>query len=87
MFIHFRNASGVKTDFRETFHDNGDLDMARLIKLYVKLGINVPIRVDHVPTLKDEETKIAGYASQGRMFAIGYIKGILDAVKNKNKAV
>ena len=83
MFIHFRNASGVKTDFRETFHDNGDLDMARLIKLYVKLGINVPIRVDHVPTLKDEETKIAEYASQGR----GYIKGILDAVKNKNKAV
>ena len=72
MFIHFRNASGVKTDFRETFHDNSDLDMARLIKLYVKLRINVPIRVDHVPTLKDEETKIAGYAAQGRMFAIGY---------------
>ena len=82
MFIHFRNASGVKTDFRETFHDNGDLDMASLIKLYVKLGLDVPIRVDHVPTLKGEETKIAGYASQGRLFAIGYLKGILATVNN-----
>lgn len=82
-FIHFRNATGHKLNFRETFHDNGDLDMAELIGLYTRLGINVPIRVDHVPTLKGEDTEVAGYASQGRLFAIGYLKGLLEAtIKN-----
>ena len=79
--VHFRNAVGNKYKFNETFHDNGDLDMAHLIKLYNKLGIDVPIRVDHVPTLKGEDTEVAGYAALGRLFAIGYLKGILEAVE------
>ncbi len=82
-FIHFRNTSGDINKFRETFHDNGKLDMAHLIKLYTKLGIDVPIRVDHVPTLKGEDTDLAGYAALGRLFAIGYLKGILDAVERR----
>ncbi len=80
MFVHFRNATGVKTNFRETFHDNGDLDMAKLLRIYTRLGIDVPIRVDHVPTLKGENTKVAGYAAQGRLFAIGYLRGLLEAL-------
>ena len=78
-FIHFRNVSGTKENFRETFHDNGVLDMPRLIRLYNKLGIDVPIRVDHVPTYKDETTAVAGYALLGRLFAVGYLKGLLEA--------
>ena len=81
MFVHFRNATGVKTNFHETFHDNGDLDMAELIRLYKKLGINVPIRVDHVPTLKGENTEVAGYAAQGRLYALGYLRGLLETTK------
>lgn len=81
MFIHFRNATGNKKCFRETFHDNGDLDMAKLLRLYVSLGLDVPIRVDHVPTLKGEDTSVAGYAAQGRLFAIGYLKGLLQAIE------
>ena len=77
-FIHFRNTSGTIEDFRETFHDNGALDMAHLIRLYKDLGIHVPIRVDHVPTLKNEQTELAGYAAEGRLFAIGYLKGLLE---------
>ena len=79
-FIHFRNLTGNIDCFRETFHDNGDLPMAHLIKLYKELGINAPIRVDHVPTLLGEDTEVAGYAALGRLFAIGYLKGILDAI-------
>ena len=81
MFVHFRNATGTKTNFRETFHDNGDLDMANLIRLYTGLGLDVPVRVDHVPTLKGENTLVAGYAAQGRLFAIGYLKGLLEMAK------
>lgn len=78
-FVHFRNAVGNKLSFRESFHDNGDLEMAKLIKLYKELGINVPVRVDHVPTLKGEDTNVAGYAAMGRLFAIGYLKGLLES--------
>ena len=77
-FIHFRNTAGNIGHFRETFHDNGALDMAHLIRLYKKLDIDVPIRVDHVPTMKDEDTEVAGYAALGRLFAIGYLKGLLE---------
>lgn len=78
-FIHFRNAVGNKTKFHETFHDNGSLEMAGLIKLYKSLGLNVPIRVDHVPTMAGENTVNAGYDALGRLYAIGYLKGILEA--------
>jgi len=77
-FIHFRNTTGSLSHFRETFHDNGELDMALLIRLYKKLNIDVPIRVDHVPTMKDENTEVAGYAALGRLYAIGYLKGLLE---------
>lgn len=80
-FIHFRNTTGEPNHFRETFHDNGDIDMAHLMKVYLKNGVNVPIRVDHVPTLFGEDSTVAGYDALGRHFAIGYLKGILDACK------
>ncbi len=82
-FIHFRNVIGKKECFNETFHDNGSLDMAALINLYTGLDIDVPIRVDHVPTLVGENTKIEGYAALGRLFAIGYLKGLLEAAEGR----
>lgn len=78
MFVHFRNATGIKTNFHETFHDNGDLDMAKMLRLYTRFAVNVPIRVDHVPTLIGEDTQVAGYAAQGRLYAIGYLRGLLE---------
>jgi len=77
-FVHFRNTTGNIEQFRETFHDNGELNMAELIKLYDSLGIDVPIRVDHVPTMKNENTDVAGYAAMGRLYAIGYLRGLLE---------
>lgn len=81
-FVHFRNATGNKLKFHETFHDNGDLDMAKMILLYKELGLHVPVRVDHVPTLVGEDTDVAGYAAMGRLFAIGYLKGLLEQSEN-----
>lgn len=37
-FIHFRNIKGTLHEFYETFHDNGELPMARLMRLYQELG-------------------------------------------------
>ncbi len=79
-FVHFRNASGNKFNFRETFHDNGELNMPDLIRLYKRLGVDVPIRVDHVPLMAAEKQETAGYTALGRLYAIGYLKGILETV-------
>lgn len=78
-FVHFRNAVGNKFCFRETCHDNGDIDMADIMKLYKKCGVNVPVRVDHVPLMAGENGN-DGYTALGRLFAIGYLKGILDSI-------
>lgn len=82
-FVHFRNTTGNISHFRETFHDNGELDMAKLMRCYVENGVDVPIRVDHVPTLVGESSTLAGYDALGRLFAIGYLKGILDATNRR----
>lgn len=81
-FVHFRNVYGTKRDFRETFHDNGEIDMKRTIGFYKKYCKNgaaeIPIRVDHVPTYREESIENAGYDSLGRLFALGYLKGLLE---------
>lgn len=77
-FVHFRNTTGTKQHFRETFHDNGELDMAALLRLYKACGVDVPIRVDHVPLMAGERQETAGYTALGRLYAIGYLKGLLE---------
>lgn len=81
MFVHFRNTRGNINSYQETYHDNGEIDMAEVMKIYRKCGVDVPIRVDHVPTMVGEDMKNQGYDAIGRYFAIGYLKGILDATK------
>lgn len=79
-FVHFRDVAGQKEHFHETFHDNGPTDMPVIIRLYQQMGYRGPIRVDHVPTMAGEENQKPGYELSGRLFAVGYLKGILDAV-------
>ncbi|MHC4558414.1 MAG: mannonate dehydratase [Planctomycetota bacterium] len=79
-FAHFRDVLGTRERFRETFHDNGPTDMAEMLKLYHEVGFRGPIRPDHAPTLADESNQRPGYAMQGKVFAIGYMKGIAQAM-------
>lgn len=78
VFVHFRDIAGTAEDFVETFHDNGPTDMPAMLRLYHEIGFRGPIRVDHVPSLAGEEDLPHGYAYLGRLFALGYMKGILD---------
>lgn len=80
--VHFRNTTGTPMHFRETYHDNGEMDMARLMHHYVKLGIDVPIRVDHVPTMPGEISEVPGYDALGRLYAIGYMRGLYESAKS-----
>lgn len=78
-FVHFRDVEGTKEHFRETFHDNGATDMARMLKVYTECGFSGPIRPDHAPTMEGESNDHPGYAMTGKIFAFGYMRGILDA--------
>jgi len=81
-FVHFRDVSARNAyDFHETFHDNGVNDMAACIKKYLQNGFDGYIRVDHVPTMAGEENEIPGYETLGRLYAIGYLKGLLEMGK------
>ncbi len=80
-FVHFRDIEGQAEHFRETFHDNGPTDMARMLQVYHQSGFNGPMRPDHAPTLEGESNDTPGYAILGRLFAIAYMKGIMDGLR------
>jgi len=79
-FIHFRDIEGKAERFHETFHDNGPTDMAKMLNIYASAGFTGPIRPDHAPTLSGESEESRGYGMQGKVFAFGYMIGILDAM-------
>ena len=80
-FIHVRDVEGTKEDFTELFHDQGDTDQFALMKVYRELGLDVPLRGDHVPEMAyDRELTpegTPGYFTLGRLFANGYLKALL----------
>lgn len=85
-FVHFRDVRGTPTDFHETFPDNGPTDMLAAFRTYKEIGYDGFIRVDHVPTLAIESANHDGYGMPGHIFAIGYMKGLMEAVFGKMSA-
>ena len=75
-FVHFRDVNGTAEDFVETFHDAGQTDLAECMRAYAEIGYDGPIRPDHVPTMWGEPNDRPGYATLGRLFALGYIRGL-----------
>lgn len=80
-FVHFRDVRGHTTNFTEAWHDDGKTDMAAAMQAYYDVGFRGPIRPDHVPTItRYEDNTSPGYNDLGTLFAIGYIKGLMEAV-------
>ena len=82
-FIHVRDVEGTKEDFTELFHDQGDTDQFALMRTYRALGLNVPVRGDHVPEMAYDRMLTPegtpGYFTLGRLFANGYLKALLQS--------
>ncbi|MBC7737472.1 MAG: mannonate dehydratase [Candidatus Saccharibacteria bacterium] len=79
-FVHFRDVQGVPEKFHETWHDAGQTDMLECMKAYRDIGFTGVLRPDHVPTVEGDSNANAGYSSFGRLYAIGYIRGLRQAV-------
>jgi mannonate dehydratase len=79
-FVHFRDVRGTPEQFVETFHDEGMTDMVACMRAYQEIGYEGVCRPDHVPTMEGDTNETPMYSSIGRLFAIGYLKGIREAV-------
>lgn len=73
--VHFRNIAGGVLNFRETFIDNGDVDMLKAMRVYKEVGYDGMMMPDHVPQVDGDAGQAQGFA-----FAIGYIKALIAAV-------
>jgi mannonate dehydratase len=79
-FVHFRDVRGTPRKYQETFHDDGKTDMAACMRAYRDTGFSGVCRSDHVPTMDGESNEKPGYSTIGRLFAVGYIRGLIQSV-------
>jgi mannonate dehydratase len=80
-FVHFRDVEGTADSFVETWHEEGQTDMLAAMEAYRDVGFDGPIRPDHVPKMVGEEDRkeaMAGYTDMGRLYAVGYMRGLLE---------
>jgi len=84
-YVHFRDVRGTADDFIETFHDNGPTDMAEAMRAYRDIGFTGCMRPDHVPQLVGEDDGEPGYTMKARLFAYGYIRGLMHATARRPK--
>lgn len=71
-YIHLRNVSGKVPNYHETFIDEGDLDIKRIIDILHECDYDGVIIPDHSPQMSCDAPWHAGMA-----FAMGYIKAFI----------
>jgi len=80
-FVHFRDVRGAIPKFEECFHDDGKTDMLAAMRAYMEVGFAGPMRPDHVPMMEGEESEPPGQTMFGRLFAVGYMRGLMQAAE------
>lgn len=82
-FVHFRDVRGTAERFVEAFQDDGQTDMAAAMRAYEAAGLEVVVRPDHVPVVEgvDPRESEDGYSMTGRLFSVGYMRGLMHGLK------
>jgi mannonate dehydratase len=78
-YVHFRNVKGKVPNYRETFLDDGDIDMLRILKTLKANAFSGVLIPDHTPQMTCDAPWHAGMA-----FALGYMRGALQAIGVEN---
>jgi len=77
-YVHLRNVRGKVPHYRETFIDEGDVDMIRVLRILRRNGFNGVIIPDHAPQMSCEAPWHAGMA-----YALGYIRAAQQMIEGE----
>jgi mannonate dehydratase len=75
-YVHFRNVRGKAPHYQETFVDEGDIDMLRVLRILKQNGFDGVLIPDHAPQMTCAASWHAGMA-----YACGWMKAALQAVE------
>jgi len=73
-YVHLRNITGKAPHYRETFLDDGDVDMLRVLRILKRNGFGGVVIPDHTPQLACGAPWHAGMA-----YALGFMQAALKA--------
>jgi mannonate dehydratase len=71
-YVHLRNVTGKVPHYRETFIDDGDVDIVEVLRILHRNGFDGVVIPDHTPSMTCQAPWHAGMA-----FALGFIQGVL----------
>jgi len=74
-YIHFRNVSGKVPHYKETFVDEGDIDMKRIVDILTNANFDGVLIPDHTPLMDCDAPWHAGMA-----YALGYMRALVNQV-------
>jgi len=77
-YIHLRNVKGKVPHYRETFIDEGDVDMTRILTILYRNGFEGVVIPDHSPQMSCSAPWHAGMAH-----TLGYIAGVLAMLRKE----
>ncbi|GHS86382.1 mannonate dehydratase [Synergistales bacterium] len=75
-YVHLRNITGQMPRYRETFIDDGDIDIYRVLKILNDNDFRGVIIPDHSPLVSSPAPWYVGMA-----YALGYIRAMIERVK------
>jgi len=74
-YVHFRNIRGKVPHYKETFVDDGDVDMIRVLRILKKNGFDGVLIPDHTPQMACAAPWHAGMA-----YALGFMQAALRVI-------
>lgn len=74
-YVHLRNITGHAPSYRETFVDDGDVDLARILRILHEAGFHGVVIPDHAPQMSCAAPWHAGMA-----FAMGWMKHAINTL-------
>jgi mannonate dehydratase len=77
-YVHFRNVTGKVPRYRETFIDDGDVDMLRVLRILKRNRFDGVLIPDHTPQMSCGAPWHAGMA-----FAMGYMRAALQTIEGE----
>lgn len=75
-YVHLRNVKGKVPNYRETFIDEGEVDMVKILSILKRNGFDGVIIPDHAPQMS-----CAAPWHTGMAHTIGYIAGVLATLE------